>query len=203
VIRGDVGDQSVFEGNFLDFARHVPQIYQQAIHLCHPHQRILLDQARKRPLRIKRLGPRRPFDDARHGMNSALADFENAIGLAACECIGRDAARSARAAGAGAFTANGDAINGDPAHPSEIVEFTPAGIFAEAFKRPAEVPAIAYATIAESAAENFVALTRRAGAVLLLVRHIYLHVIREHYDAADVATLVGEIMPVNARKASL
>jgi hypothetical protein len=41
------------------------------------------------------------------------------------------------------------------------VEFTPAGIFAEAFKRPAEVPAIACATIAETAAENFVALARR------------------------------------------
>jgi hypothetical protein len=27
-IRGDVGDQSVFEGDFLDFAGHVPQIYQ-------------------------------------------------------------------------------------------------------------------------------------------------------------------------------
>jgi hypothetical protein len=31
------------------------------------------------------------------------------------------------------------------------------------------------------------------------VRHIYdLHVIREHYDAADVATLVGEIMQSDA-----
>jgi hypothetical protein len=27
------------------------------------------------------------------------------------------------------LTANGDAVNGDPAHPSEIVEFTPAGRF--------------------------------------------------------------------------
>jgi hypothetical protein len=34
-----------------------------------------------------------------------------------------------------------------------------------------------------------------------LVRHIYdLHVIREHYDAADVATLLGEIMQSDAER---
>jgi hypothetical protein len=63
-IRWDVGDQSVFEGNFLDFAGHVPQIHQQTIHLCHPHQRILLGQARERPLGIERVGPNRLFDGA-------------------------------------------------------------------------------------------------------------------------------------------
>jgi hypothetical protein len=77
-IRWDVGNQSVFEGNFLNFAGHVPQIYQQAIHLCHPHQGILLGQARKRPLRIERLGPNRLFNGARLGMDGALADFESA-----------------------------------------------------------------------------------------------------------------------------
>ena len=59
----------------------------------------------------------------------------------------------------------------------------------------------------ETAAEKFVALTRRAGAILAsladpdttLVRHIYdLHVIREHYDAADVIALAREIMPSDA-----
>jgi hypothetical protein len=37
---------------------------------------------------------------------------------------------------------------------------------AEAFERPAEVPAIACAAIVQTAAEKFVALTRPAGAVL-------------------------------------
>jgi Nucleotidyl transferase AbiEii toxin, Type IV TA system len=79
---------------------------------------------------------------------------------------------------------------------------------AEAFKRPPEVPAIACAAIEETAAEKFVALTRRAGAVLAgaqserdptLVRHIYdLHAIREHYEAADVAALACKIMQSDA-----
>jgi hypothetical protein len=75
---------------------------------------------------------------------------------------------------------------------------------AEAFKRPAEVPAIACVSIAETAAEKFVALTRRAGAEQegaggprdpALVRHIYdLHVIREHYDPAEVIALAKTII---------
>jgi hypothetical protein len=79
---------------------------------------------------------------------------------------------------------------------------------AEAFKRPPEVPAIACAAIVETAAEKFVGLTRRGGAELAgvqrdrdptLVRHIYdLHVIRDHYDAADVAVLAREIMLADA-----
>jgi Nucleotidyl transferase AbiEii toxin, Type IV TA system len=79
---------------------------------------------------------------------------------------------------------------------------------AEAFKRPPEVPAIACAAIVETAAEKFVALTRRAGAELAgmqrerdptLVRHIYdLHAIREHYDPAEVAALARAIMQADA-----
>ena len=63
-------------------------------------------------------------------------------------------------------------------------------------------------SIAETAAEKLVALTRRAGAELAglrqkrdptLVRHVYdLHVIREHYDATDVAALAAEIMHADA-----
>ena len=78
---------------------------------------------------------------------------------------------------------------------------------AEAFKRPPELT-IACAAIVETAAEKFVALTRRAGAELAgvqrqrdptLVRHVYdLHVIREHYDIADVAVLAREIMHSDA-----
>jgi len=79
---------------------------------------------------------------------------------------------------------------------------------AEGYMRGAELPAIECASIAETAAEKLVALTRRAGAELAglrdrrdptLVRHVYdLHMIREHYDAADVAALAGEIMAADA-----
>jgi Nucleotidyl transferase AbiEii toxin, Type IV TA system len=75
---------------------------------------------------------------------------------------------------------------------------------AEAFKRPAEIGAIACADLAENAAEKFVALTRRAGAQLAglrqkrdptLVRHICdLHMLGTHVDQADVASLSHEVM---------
>jgi predicted nucleotidyltransferase component of viral defense system len=88
------------------------------------------------------------------------------------------------------------------------IELPVISFVAEAFKRPSEVPAIACAAIVETAAEKFVALTRRAGAELAdvqrrrdptLVRHIYdLNAIREHYDPADVIALVREIMPSDA-----
>jgi hypothetical protein len=78
---------------------------------------------------------------------------------------------------------------------------------AEAFRRPPELT-IACAAIVETAAEKFVALTRRAGAELAgvrserdptLVRHVYdLHLIRQHYDSADFAVLAREIMLADA-----
>jgi predicted nucleotidyltransferase component of viral defense system len=81
---------------------------------------------------------------------------------------------------------------------------------AEGYGRPAEVPSIACSAVVESAAEKFVALTRRVGAQLAglredrdptLVRHIYdLHVIRDYTDAADVATLAHEVMVADAAK---
>ncbi len=61
--------------------------------------------------------------------------------------------------------------------------------------------------ITQTAAEKFVALTRRTAAEIAaggprdptLARHIYdLHVIRAHYDAAEVAALAREIMPHDA-----
>lgn len=80
---------------------------------------------------------------------------------------------------------------------------------AEGFNRAAEVTSIACSTVPESAAEKLVALTRRAGAELAglrerrdstLVRHVYdLHVIRDHYDAADVARLARDIMIDDAK----
>ncbi len=79
---------------------------------------------------------------------------------------------------------------------------------AEAFKRPAEVPQIACVAIVETAAEKFVALTRRGGAELAgiqqrrdptLVRHIYdLWMIREHFALDEAAELAGEIMQADA-----
>ena len=79
---------------------------------------------------------------------------------------------------------------------------------AEAFDRPPEVARIPCVALAETAAEKFVALTRRAGAELAdaggprdptLVRHVYdLHMIRAHYDLAEVALLAREIMVADA-----
>jgi predicted nucleotidyltransferase component of viral defense system len=74
---------------------------------------------------------------------------------------------------------------------------------AEALQRPPEVGAIACVSIVETAADKFVALTRRAGAEIAgldepdptLVRHLYdLHTLRAHYDPAEIATLTREIM---------
>ena len=44
-IRRNIGNQSLVEGNFLDLSRRIPQIDQQAIHFCHPHQWIPFGQA--------------------------------------------------------------------------------------------------------------------------------------------------------------
>ena len=80
---------------------------------------------------------------------------------------------------------------------------------AEAFSHPPEVPSIPCVALAETVAEKFVALTRRAGAEIAeaggprdptLVRHIYdLHVIRRHYDPAEVAALARTIMLADAK----
>ena len=80
---------------------------------------------------------------------------------------------------------------------------------AEAFKRPPEVASIACVSITQTAAEKFVALTRRTAAEIVeaggprdptLVRHVYdLHVLRAHYDPTEVAALAREIMPHDAR----
>jgi predicted nucleotidyltransferase component of viral defense system len=79
---------------------------------------------------------------------------------------------------------------------------------AEAFKQSPEVPSIACVSIAQTAAEKLVALTRRTAAEIAdaggprdptLVRHLYdLHVMRAHYDPADVVALAREIMPHDA-----
>jgi hypothetical protein len=79
---------------------------------------------------------------------------------------------------------------------------------AEARKQTAELPAIECVSVTQTAAEKFVALTRRTMAQAshpheerdsTLVRHVYdLHAIRSHYDPAEVAALAAQIMPHDA-----
>lgn len=83
-----------------------------------------------------------------------------------------------------------------------------ASFIAEALGNAPEVETIACASIVETAAEKFVALTRRAGAELAglrksrdptLMRHVYdLHIIQQHYDATNAAALAREIMVADA-----
>lgn len=80
--------------------------------------------------------------------------------------------------------------------------------YAEAFQQEPEVANIACVSILETAAEKFVALTRRVAAEQAtpiesrdktLVRHIYdLHVIRAHYDFAEVTPLIPQIMQADS-----
>ena len=89
-----------------------------------------------------------------------------------------------------------------------VVMKSVSSFIAEAYKRPAEVPIINCIAISETAAEKFVALTRRAGAEMLgvkalrdstIIRHIYdLHVIREHYEASEIKALLLDIMQEEA-----
>ncbi len=84
------------------------------------------------------------------------------------------------------------------------VEQTVTSFWAEANKRPPEVPSIACVALTETVAEKFVALTRRAGAELAdaggprdktLIRHVYdLHAVRANYDPGAVIALAREIM---------
>jgi hypothetical protein len=79
---------------------------------------------------------------------------------------------------------------------------------AEAYGRPAEIESLACVSVTQTAAEKFVALTRRAAAEIAgaggprdstLVRHLYdLHAIRSHYDPAEAASLARTIMQQDA-----
>ncbi|MEA2944454.1 MAG: hypothetical protein QOD09_4983 [Bradyrhizobium sp.] len=91
----------------------------------------------------------------------------------------------------------------------EAVDKPVISFIAEAYGREPELPKIACSSLLETAAEKLVALTWRAGSELagvrqardpMLVRHIYdLHMIREHIDAASVATLAYEVMLADAK----
>jgi hypothetical protein len=87
------------------------------------------------------------------------------------------------------------------------VELPVLSFVAEAMKRPPEVARMACVSITQTAAEKFVALTRRVAAELepgapqdpTLVRHLYdLHALRAHYDPAEVAMLARQVMPHDA-----
>jgi predicted nucleotidyltransferase component of viral defense system len=79
---------------------------------------------------------------------------------------------------------------------------------AEAFGRAPEVPAIACVSLAETAAEKLVSLTRRTAMDLAglshdadpaLVRHIYdLHTMRDLIDTDEVARLARDIAAADA-----
>jgi len=81
---------------------------------------------------------------------------------------------------------------------------------AEAYKQPPELKAVPCVTIAQTAAEKFVALTRRIAAETglpederdhTLMRHIYdLHAVREHCDLAQVAAMARGIMDHDAEE---
>jgi hypothetical protein len=87
------------------------------------------------------------------------------------------------------------------------VELPVISFVAEALGRTPEVATIECISITETAADKFVALTRRAGAELAgldepdptLVRHLHdLHALREHYDPVEVAALARKIMLADA-----
>lgn len=90
----------------------------------------------------------------------------------------------------------------------EAVEKPVISFIAEAYGQEPEVPKIACSSVLETAAEKLVGLTWRAGSELAglrevrdptLVRHIYdLHMIREHYDAAEAAALALDVMKADA-----
>jgi hypothetical protein len=88
------------------------------------------------------------------------------------------------------------------------VQLPVASFVSEALRQPAEVANIGCVSITQTAAEKFVALTRRTAAELAeaagprdptLARHIYdLHIIRDHFDVAEVASLAREVVRQDA-----
>jgi predicted nucleotidyltransferase component of viral defense system len=84
------------------------------------------------------------------------------------------------------------------------IDLSVSSFVAEAFRRPPEVERIACVTVTQTAAEKFVALTRRVALQLAqpevtrdstLVRHLYdLYVVRDHYDVVEVATMVKDVI---------
>ena len=53
MIGRDIGDHAFVECDLLHLTWHAAQIDQESVHLGHPHQRVLIQQAGQRPLRIQ------------------------------------------------------------------------------------------------------------------------------------------------------
>src|SRR4051812_42261632 len=58
-VSGNVGDHALLECDLLDLTRHLAQVDQHAVDLGHPHERVPIQQARQRPVRIKLAGAKR------------------------------------------------------------------------------------------------------------------------------------------------
>src|SRR6516225_5993305 len=75
-LSGNVGNQALGKCNFLDFTRHVSQVNDETVHLCHPRKWILLSQAGKHPSQIKWSDCKRLLDHSRLIVDSAFANSE-------------------------------------------------------------------------------------------------------------------------------
>src|SRR5215207_9921660 len=64
LVGGNGGDQALVERDLLYLARHVTQVDQEAVHLRHPHQRVLIQQAVQQPLGVEAARVQRLRDDA-------------------------------------------------------------------------------------------------------------------------------------------
>ena len=83
-VGGDVRNHTLGKCNFLDFARHIPQV----IYLCHARKRILFSQAGKSPPQIKRPDCKCVFDCSRLVLDSAFANSECGCALARFSSLG-------------------------------------------------------------------------------------------------------------------
>src|SRR5215213_5550656 len=68
----NVGDHALLECDLLDLTRHLAQVDQHAVDLGHPHEGVLIQQARQRPVRIKLTGAKRLRDGSGFATGSAL-----------------------------------------------------------------------------------------------------------------------------------
>lgn len=92
----------------------------------------------------------------------------------------------------------------------QVVERSVSSLAAEAYQHEPEVSTIACVSVAETAAEKVVSLTRRVAAKLesnsdhfdnRIIRHIYdLHMIRSGIDLAEVGSMAREIADQDARQ---
>src|SRR3954451_21948182 len=61
-ISGNVGDHALLERDLLNLTRHLAPVDQHAVDLGHPHERVPVQPARQRPVRIKLTSAKRRRD---------------------------------------------------------------------------------------------------------------------------------------------